>query len=319
MDDGFKHTVAAIPAGSTRRTWGTAYYDGAKWWANMNGSLLDARWMDPIQPIQNGKIVVDITKDERGQATALVMGGYTDQPRPSTGVILAFGVLEIVISGEDTRTYTTKRYLGPIEDYALGDNVYITWDAATPTILGKVNEITVTPPTPPPPPPAEVASGEVTLIATASDTFGVGGWGRWATSQGGGEDVYTGTIGGYTVTGAWFYGAPKPELQGKPITRIRFRLPGRLPAVGAYNSPVTIYLYAHTSGARPGGDVSRVTAAHPVTIPAGWAGGDIDLPLDFAATVVAGGGISIAGGAYAGFKSRLKDGESGKTIMNWRI
>lgn len=307
--------MAAIPGGNTRRTYGTAFWDGTKWYANMNGNLLDARWMDPIQPIQGGKIVVDITRDDYGLSTALVVGGYTDQPRPSTGVILAFGVLEIVIAGEDAVTYTTKRYLGPIEDYALADNVYITWDAATPTILGKVNEITVTPSAPAPLPPATPASGEVPLVATASDTWGVGGWGRWATSQFGGEDVYTGSWYGYTLTGAWFYGAPKPELQGKTITRIRFRLPARL-NVGA-SGTATIHFYAHTSGARPGGDVNRVTGPHDVGIVQGFGGDYIDLPLSFAPALVAGGGISIAGDPYAGFNSRLDDPQSGKLLINW--
>lgn len=314
--DGFKHTLEAIPEGSTRRTYGTAYWDGAAWSVNINGKLVGCRWLDPIQPVQGGNLLVDITNEGRGQFSAWVMGGYTDQPRPSTGVILAFGVLEIVISGEDGVTYTTTRYLGPITDYDLGDNVYVTWDAATPTILGKVNEMTVTEPAPTPvtPPPAPTV-GEVHIIASASDTWGVGGWGRWATSQNGGEDVYTGTWGGFTVTGAWFYGAPKPELQGKTITRIRFKVPARM-NVGA-SGAADIHLYAHNSGARPAGDVARVVGPQDVSIPWGFGGGFIDLPLSFAAALVAGGGISIAGNPYAAFNSRLDDPESGKLILNW--
>ena len=313
--DGFKHTLEAIPEGSTRRAYGTAYWDGTAWWANIGGKLVGCRWLDPIQPLQGGNLVVDITNEGRGQYSALVIGGYTEQPRPSTGVILALGVLEIVIAGEDTRTYTTKRYLGPIENYSLGENVYVTWDAATPTILGKVNEITVVPPAPPPPPPPVITTGETPLIATASDTWGVGGWGRWATSQRGGEDVYTGTWGGTTTTGAWFYGAPRPELQGKTITRIRFRLPARM-AVGVY-APAVLHFYAHNAQSRPGGDVARVTGPHDVGIPYPFGGGEIDLPLSFAPALVGGGGISIAGDPYAGFNSRLDDPESGKLILNW--
>lgn len=312
---GLKHTMGAMDPGSTRRTYGTAYFDGSRWWANMDGNLLDARWLDPIQPLQGGKIVVDISNDGQGQSTALVIGGYTDQPRPSTGVILAFGVLEIVVAGEDAVTYTTGRYLGPIGDYSLGDNVYITWDAATPTILGRVNEMTITPPAPVPSTPGGASRGETTSVATASDTWGVGGWGRWATSQRGGEDVYSGTWGGYTVTGSWFYGAPKPELAGKTIERIQFKLPARL-SVGT-SGAVTIHLYAHTSGSRPGSDVTRTVGPFDFAVPAGWGGGLIDLPLTFAPVVNAGGGISIAGDPYAGFVSRLKDPESGKLIQNW--
>ncbi len=308
--------MAAIPGGNTRRTYGTAYWDGTKWYANMNGNLLDARWLDPIQPIQGGKIVVDITKDDYGLSTALVVGGYTDQPRPSTGtvtdVLPAGPAVRIVITGEDGNSYTTDRFIG---SYNIGDPVYIKWDAAVPTIIGKIQALTVPPEAPPPPAPSVVAAGETPLIATASDTYGVGGWGRWATSQYGGEDVYTGSWAGYTLTGSWFYGAPKPELAGKSISRIQFRLPGRM-NVGA-SGTATIHIYAHNSGSRPGGDVSRVAGPHDVSITQGSGPTWHDLPLGFAAALVAGGGISIAGDPYAGFNSRLDDPESGRVLINW--
>ena len=316
--DGLKHTMAAIPAGTTRRTYGTAHWDGTRWYAKLGPNLLDARWLDPIQPLQGGKIIIDLTKDEFGQSTALVMGGYTDQPRPSTGTILSVGVSDIVFTGEDATTYSTDRFIGAIGDYAPLDLIFFAWAAGKPVIIGKVPSITTVHPAPEPVPPGTV-SGETALIATASDTFGVGGWGRWATSQPaqGGEDVYSGTLGSYTLTGSWFYGAPKPELAGKTITRIRFTVPPRLSAVGAYNDPATIHLYAHTSQARPGGDVSRVTGPHDVVITAGSGGGVIDLPLTFAATLAAGGGISISGNPYIGFASRLDNPENGRIILNW--
>lgn len=312
------NTMAAMAGDGLRIEFGTAYWSGESWYAQVRGKLLTCRWLDPIQPVQGGPIVVALSKDLYGQSTAIVLGGYTNQPRPSTGAILAIGVLEIVISGEDGVTYTTSRYLGPIGDYAVADNVYITWDAATPTILGLVNEITVTPDAPPPPPPPAPTTGRTDLIATASDTFWApGGWGSWATSQNGGQTVYSGSQSGQTVTGAWFYGAPKPELQGKTVTHITFRLPARLPGTGAYNDPVTIYLYAHNAGGRPGGDVTRVEGPHAVTVPAGFGGGDIDLPPYFGPAIAAGGGISIAGGPYIGFASRLSNAENGKITMDW--
>ena len=76
--------MAAIPGGNTRRTYGTAHWDGSRWYARIGDSLLDARWVDPMQPLQGGKIVIDITSDGMGQSSAYVAGGYTDQPRPSS-------------------------------------------------------------------------------------------------------------------------------------------------------------------------------------------------------------------------------------------
>ena len=327
--DAFKHMMEAMPDGSTRRAYGTAHWDGSQWWANINGNLIGARWMDPIQPLQGGQIVVDISREGRGLYSALVLGGYTDQPRPSTGVILAFGVLEIVISGEDGVTYTTKRYLGPLSDYTIADNVYITWDAATPTILGLVNEMTITPPanTPLPPGGGDITGTQKTP-ATASDTWwGPGGWGSYATSRFGGEDIYSGSYYSGATTGAWFYGPANTVLAGKTIKQARFRIPARLNA-GSYNSDATVHLYAHTSQSRPGGDVTRTVGPFDVTVPArytpaghtftaGLSPGWVVLPDSFHAVLIAGGGISISGDPYVGFQSRLKDPESGKLEMDW--
>jgi len=237
---GIDEIMAAIPGGNTRRVYGTAYWDGARWWAKVGDNPLDARWLDPIQPLQGGKIIVDITRDDYGGSTALVIGGYTDQPRPSTGsvveVIPAGVSTQITITGADGVSYTTDRFIG---EYSPGDPVYLTWDAAKPTIIGKIQESAPPPVTAPPVLVPSNPPGSETLIATASDTYwGPGGWGSYATSRNGGEDVYTGTWSGSTVTGAWFYGAPRPALQGKTISRIRLRIPGRIKA-GNYNDPAT--------------------------------------------------------------------------------
>ena len=315
---GFKKILEAIPPGGTRRAYGTAYFDGSRWYAVVQGSQLEARWMDPIQPLQDGPIVVDITNNGKGQYSALVMGGYTEQPRPSTGAILAFGALEIVISGEDLVTYTTKRYLGPIEGYSLGDNVYITWDAAIPTILGKVNEITVTPSAPPPVPPVASASrGTAKASAVKTNTWWApGGWGSYAASQNGGEQVYSGTWGVNTVTGAWFYGnSPLASLGDRTVEEVRFWLPARLNIGNP--ATATIHLYAHTSRNQPGADVARTVGPFDVSVSLSRAPGWVTLPLSFAAVLKAGGGISIAGDPYVAFNGRTKDPLSGRIEMDW--
>jgi hypothetical protein len=315
---GLDHTRAQIPGDGLRLEFGTAYWDGTEWFVRTNASnLIKARWLDPIQPMQGGPVVYAITKDDYGLSAALVLGGYTDRPRPSTGSVLAVGVSDIVFTGEDGGAYTTDRFLGAIGTYAFGDPVYLTWDAGRTTIMGKIPSVAVTPPPALSVGGAAVMPGSTTLEATASDTFGVGGWGRWAGSTNGGEKVYSGTQGGYTVTGSWFYGAPRPELAGKTINRVRFYLPARLSGVGASGS-VDVHIYAHTSGARPGGDVTRVAGPHDITIPGGFGGVFVDLnPAVYGPHLVAGGGISIAGGPYVGFVSRLENPEAGKVVIDW--
>jgi hypothetical protein len=325
---GFDTTRAQIPGDGLRLEFGTAYWDGAGWFVRTtSGNLLKARWMDPIQPMQGGPVAYALVKDDYGLSSAFVVGGYTDKPRPSTGSVLAVGVSEIAFTGEDGGSYTTDRFVNPYVPvpggpprltYAPGDPVYLTWDAGRTTILGIIPSVTVTPPPSLPVGAPAVMPGTTTLEATASDTFGVGGWGRWAGSTQGRERVYTGTQSGTTITGAWFYGAARPELAGKTIKRVRFYLPARLAGVGSYNDPVTVNIYAHTSGARPGGDVARVAGPHTITIPAGFGGVFVDLdPAVFGPHLASGGGISIAGGPYVGFISRLENPEAGKTIIDW--
>lgn len=315
--DGLKYTMGAIPGGNTRRTYGAAFWDGSAWFADVGGNLLTCRWLDPIQPLQGGNIVVDITTDERGQSTALVIGGYTDQPRPSTGtvtgVVAAGSATKIIFTGQDGVSYSAERFVGT---YNLGDVVLLDWAAGQPSIIGKVPAPSITPPASAPKPPGGGdVTGTLRTAATKSDTWGVGGWGRWATSQRGGEDVYSGTYAGYTMAGAWFYGAGNTVLSGRTILAARFRIPQRL-GVGASGS-ATIHLYAHTSPNEPGGDVNRTVGPFDVTVaqnaPPQW----VTLPTSFHAALVAGGGISISGDPYVGFRGRLGDPDSGKTEIDW--
>jgi len=306
-----KKTLAAIPAGGTRRVYGTAYFDGLRWWANLNGNLLDARWSNSVSPQQDGPIVVDLTDNGDGQSSALVLTGYSDQPRPATGTVLSVGVTEIVLTGADGITYTTSRFSG---SYMVGDPVYVAWDAAQPIILGKLPSITPTPSAPPP-----VAATPVKQAGTAKGAagksnawWGPGGWGSWA---GGGEQVFSGSYGAGPVTGAWFYGAAFTNLGSKTITEIRFRLPQRL-NIGSSGS-ATVHLYAHTSKYQPGGDVTRTVGPFDVTVSQAQGAHWITLPLTFAPVLKAGGGISITGDPYVGFDGRLRDPQSGRIEMDW--
>ena len=148
------NTMAAMSGDGVKIEFGTAYWSGSSWSVNVRGKLLTARWLDPIQPVQGGPVVVALAKDLYGQSTAIVIGGITDQPRPSTGtietVIPAGVATQIVFTGEDGNEYTTERFMG---SYSRGDAVYLQWDAARPTIIGAVPTSTIVPDAPPPPPP----------------------------------------------------------------------------------------------------------------------------------------------------------------------
>jgi hypothetical protein len=309
-----KRTMAQIPGGTTRRTYGTAFWDGSTWFANVGGNLLTARWADPFTALQGQNIIVDITTDEHGQSSAFVAGGYNDQPRPSTGTILTL-TPDAVIAGAFGGSVIAAGLIGT---YSLGDNVYLDWESPQPMVIGPAPALAVIPPANTPTPPA--AGGPLTgtqrTPATKSDTWMTGGWGEWAPAQqAGGENVYSGTLYGTTVTGSWFYGLGNTSLAGKTITAVRFRLPQRIDQ-GATGT-ATIHLYAHTSTAAPGTDVSRTVGPFDVSVaqnaPPKW----ITLPSTFYSALVAGGGISLAGDPYVGFASRLKDPDAGKLEIDW--
>lgn len=322
-----RHTMAQIPGGGVSVRFGAARWDGEQWLIDDNGSLLQAQWLDPIQPVQAGPIAYLLVTDGRGQSSALVLGGVTKQPRPGTGTVQAItpggSATTITILAEDNKEYEAERFIG---SYNIGDPVLLDWTAGTPTIIGTIAAMTITPAASAPV-AAPASTGTAHLIATASDTWSVNGWGAWAGSTNGREKVYSGTQGGYTVTGSWFYGPWGTSLAGLTITEARFRVPARLPGTGT-SGAVTINLYAHTSQSRPGGDVSRVAGPFAVTLPAGYdpnrdvlnpalPPGWVVLPSSFHAVLQSGGGVSISGGGYVGLNGRLDDGASGQTDIDW--
>ena len=336
----FAKTLAAIPDGGGRLVYGTAYWDGAQWWANVGGNNLGARWLDPIVPAQGDKIAVMLSSDGAGQSNAIVLGGYTDQPRPSDGEVLTVSETEIVVTGAFGGTFTTDRFInpyipgafleGPVPlgayrlqepprlTYAPGDPVHLSWDASIPTILGIIGiPVTAPPPIDPPMPPAsKPQTGTAKAPATRSNTWHPAyGWGAYAGSQNGGQQLYSGTWYGSTVTSAWFYGDSFTGLGNKTIAAIRFRLPKRL-NVGASGN-ATIHLYLHTSKTQPGGDVARTLGPFNVAVTHEQGARFINLPLSWAAILKSGGGISLAGEPYVGYTGRIQDPESGRIEMDW--
>lgn len=323
----FSKTLAAIPDRGGRLVYGTAFWDGSQWWANVGGNLLGARWLDPIVPAQGDKIAVLLSSEGAGQSNALVIGGYTDQPRPSSGTVLTVGLNEIVVTGSFGGTFTTGRFVNPYVPgdtprytYLPGDPVHLAWDAATPTILGITSTPVTVPPAASQPEPFVPGSGTGTnkAPATRTNTFQEsGGWGSHAGSEKGGQQLYAGTWAGIAVTAAWFYGDAFTGLKGRTITAIRFWVPGRL-NVGAPGD-TTMHLYAHTSKTEPDDDVDRVAGPANFDLTQTQGGHWINLPLSFAPHLIAGGGIALAGEPYIGLTGRLKDPESGRIEMDWTL
>lgn len=308
------------PAGSFARYKGVMVLDGTGALAvNVNGNIIPASYSDPIVVAVGDAVSVDLVTGATGQSEAVVTGRLTLTPRPATGTVttVPVGSQAITVTGADGVTYTATF----VSSYtpAVNDIVILAWNAAAPTVTGKVGTTAVPPPPPPPPvvvpvrpPPAPPQTGYNTYPATDSATMATYGWDSYA---GGGGNVYTGTY-GETVHGAWWYAGSPKALAGRTITRIRFTLGARR-AGGADNAPATIYFYTHGWARRPAGDVTLTGTAYAVTIPAKSGQRTFDLPTTFAAALLAGGGIAISGGTYSGYNGRIKDASSGKLTFYW--
>lgn len=283
---------------------------------NVNGKIIPARYADPLVLADGDPVLVEISYSRAGQGTAFVRCRLTDKPRPGQGTVLTVPASSptITVTGSDGLVYTATF----VASYTpvVGDPVILSWNAATPSVVGKITTTAAPPPPPPPvqPPPTAPTVGSTPYPAAASDTYWpAGGWGSWA---GGGSHVYQGSYGSGQVYGAWFYAGSTAQLAGKNITRIRLKLGSRR-ATGASSSPVTVHVYAHTSANKPGGDVSRTVGPYDITAQPGQGITEYDLPLSFAAVLLAGGGISIAGDPYAGFTGRNSQPESGLLTLDW--
>jgi hypothetical protein len=310
--------ISKIPGGGVTRTQGIMVSTNGVLGVNVWGNVLPARYADPLVVNVGDTVVVDLMAGPTGQSEAVVSGKLTAAPRPGTGTVKTVPPSSptITVTGTDGIGYTAY-FVGSYTP-TVNDNVILAWNAATPTVTGKVGATAAPPATAPPvpPPPAPATTGTSIYTTTDSSTYWSGG--GWDSVGGGGGKVLQGTVYGTSniVYGAWFYAGSPAELAGRTITGIHFRTGARL-IVGSYNAAVTLHFYAHTSPNRPSGDVSRTVGPFDVSIPPGF-NGTIDLPLTFAAAIQVGGGVSIAGDPYAGFDGRLAQPDSGTLTMDWK-
>lgn len=305
--------MGAMPAASTTPRLGTVTtVDGVRMVTAGGGPLL-ASWADPIVVDDGDSVDVLIYSAGVGQSLVRVTGRSTTQPRTRTATVktVPAGSPTIVVTAAGV-DYDAEPVGGP---YVAGDLVHLDWGAGRPRVIGKVTLTSV--PVPPPPAPEQppVQTGQTSAPAVWSRTYWPGG--GWGSVAGDGQKVIQGTWKGATSTGAWFYGTPFTGLAGRTITRIRFRLGDRLP-MGASNDPATFHFYAHTSPGQPAGDTNRVMGPYEWVAAPGQQRVWIDLPIDFAPAIIAGGGIAIAGEPYAGMAGvTAASPDSGSLIFDW--
>ena len=237
--------------------------------------------------------------------------------RPLTGTVAGTATAGTV-PVTTTSGVLACRYTGSAP--AVGVIVRLDWQATEPWVWPSAAS-TVPPVTPgpgggggnPTPPPTST-SGTLSVTALDSGTYNA----RYANWTGqNGLDLTQGTWSGVAYTGAWFYGGAAGQLAGAAVSQVRIRL-GNRRHIGNYNSPLDLTLYATSNGSKPGGDTSRVLGPFVVTLAPNASAQWVELPWQWGPTLVAGGGVAIAGGGYGGVDGIGADPASGQLQIDWR-
>lgn len=281
---------------------------------NVNGNTLPASSIDPVAVSAGDSVLVAVISGATGQAEAVVLGRMANTMRPATGTVavVPVGSQTITVTGSDGASYTAYFLSGYTP--AVGDNVEMAFVGGYPYV-SKAG----TTPVPAPvqtvaAPPGAASTGTTPFSAFDSATWwGGGGWGSYGRT----DHVYSGTWGGSTVNGAWFYNGAGAQLAGRTILGGRFVLGARDIGAGNYNSPASVNIYTHGSATRPGGNVSTLNG--PTTVAAQPWQGLTTYPLSTAQAVdfVNGGGIAIFNGDYAAFQGIQANAQSGTVYIDW--
>jgi hypothetical protein len=283
----------------------------------IGGNQQVAAWPDNVYAAPGEPIIVaQIGKGDAPAQNVVVSRVGAAGPREATVTAAPGGSDTITVTADATDYLATF-----VASYTptVGDRVRVLWQGRDATVIGKVG-VTPAPATPAPstpPPPAPAASGTFDRACTDSATYSAGyGWNGYY-----GQNLYQGNGSPWGApsanSGSWFYSGAFAELAGATYKRVQLRIPARKSG-GNYNSAGTIHVYIHTSPTRPGGDVSRVAGPYDFTIPAGFGGGLVDLPVSTAPLLVSNGGVSISGDPYMGFKGKTEDPSSGQVLIDWQ-
>ena len=284
----------------------------------VGGLVQPAVWLGDYA-LPGEPVIVGVIRKPDAPGQCLMLG-RVGGPLPLEGIVTA------APPGSDTITVTagttdyTVTFNANMTPVAGVTRVRLLWQGGTGTAICEVGvtpEANIDPP-PTAAPPGAATNGSLSVIAADSGTYSgsVYGWNSYY-----GQSVFQGDGSPWGAppsnSGSWFYGSGAGQLVGATVTDgIKFRLPARKSG-GASSAAATVHIHLHTSPTRPGGDVTRIAGPVDVAIPPGYGGGWLGLPVSWGPDLVAGGGISITGSPYMGFKGRSEDPESGQLILPW--
>lgn len=307
----------AVAGASVELRVGQIRYDtpSKTFYVTSGGNPVTAVWNQNIVPYDGANCALLLATT--GNVSTYFVAFLTDAvPTPgASGKVTAFTAGQPTCTVQiGNNTYTAQRaasYTPTVNDIAI-----LTFAGGA---LYAVAPLSVyTPPVVPPatgtaPPPPPLVNGNSNITCQDSGTWTDGyNWNSYF-----GQNTYSGS--GYVPrsTASWFYNGGTLGLADKTnINAIRFWLGPRRNG-GNYNVAATVHFYAHNAQSRGGGEPTRVVGPFDVTIPAGWGGDWVALPTSFAATLKAGGGVSLAGDPYVGFTGVGENGNAGALSIDW--
>lgn len=282
----------------------------AFWLAHVDAQEYDPIWALVLDNTDSFSVAVVIGVN--GKPEALL-----DQPLSGTVSSAPIGSDTVTVS---TTNGSVDAAFGVGYVPAVSDKVRLLWQDGNAWVLGKSAKVPNPKPKKPsntkpnvPKPPSGGGNGKSVFTASDSATYSTGtrSWNSYFKS-----DVYQGAYGSVgSNRGAWFYHNKPTKLKGKRAVKCEIWVPPRSRA-GNYNSSVTLNLHLHYSAKRPGGDVTR-TSTHKISIPKGFRGGWKTLPASWGNQLIAGRGIGMSGGSYAGFSGVRKTSKSGQVRITW--
>lgn len=289
---------------------------GTGYSVNVAGSTLAVSAAESCAVAAGDSVLVALVNSGIGQAEAIVLCRLsTTGIHPATGTVTAAPAAPnpVSITGADGVAYSAYALAGYTA--AVNDNVELIFLAGT-AYCTKVGAPVAVPPQPPvAAPPVAVTTGTTTYTASDSSTFWNGLWSSPGIGWGNPGDVYSGTWGGSTVHGAWFYGGAASQLSGRTIGAARFTFGQRLGGSGNYNAPAQVVVWTHSSANRPGGDITALNSTTVTVQP--YDSPTVPLTAAQATDLLNGGGIAIYGGDYAVFQGIQTNPASGQLSFDW--
>lgn len=297
---------------------GQIHYDTTNlvFYVTSGGQPVNAVWNQALVPYDGANCVLLLASQGNNVGTYFVAFITDSVPNPGiTAKVTAFTAGQPTCTVKIGNTsYTAQRAASYTP--TVGDVAIVFFAAGTAYAVAPLSVYTpplTTLPAATQPPPGKSGSGNSLITCqdsgTWTDTYN---WNSYF-----GQNTYSGS--GYVPrsTGSWFYNGGTLGLADKTtINAIRFFLGPRRNG-GAYNSAATVHFYTHNAVSRGAGEPTRIDGPFDVSIPAGWGGDWVALPGSFAATLKAGGGISIAGDPYVGFTGVGENGNAGALSIDW--